>query len=302
MMVRRFDQDDAAFTAGSIKEPVAKLRAGQATGPLCGPDGEWDPDVPSPARMYDYYLGGKDHGTVDRKAAERVVAVAPSIPVVARANRAFMHRSVAWAARRGIGQFVDVGTGIPTEPNPYQIAREFRDDAVVVGVDNDPVVLAHDRALLEGMPIVRGDARAVDELIADLDAWIDWDKPVAVLLVAVLHFVTDEQNPAGVVAAFAGRMVPGSVVALSHVSSTGADREALARVEKVYEGATAPGVARTHEQITGLFGRRLELVPPGVVPVQHWPTEAGPLTKIPILGGVGMVPDGRAAAQQDGRV
>ncbi|MFE9107003.1 SAM-dependent methyltransferase [Actinomadura geliboluensis] len=301
-MARRFDQDDAAFSAGSIKEPVAKLRAGQATGPLCGPDGEWDPDVPSPARMYDYYLGGKDHGTADRKAAERVVAVAPSIPVVARANRAFMHRSVAWAARRGIGQFVDVGTGIPTEPNPYQIAREFRDDAVVVGVDNDPVVLAHDRALLEGMPIVRGDVRAVDELIADLDAWIDWDKPVAVLLVAVLHFVTDEQNPAGVVAAFAGRMVPGSVVALSHVSSTGADREALARVEKVYEGATAPGVARTHEQITGLFGRRLELVPPGVVPVQHWPTEAGRLTKIPILGGVGMVPDVRAAAQQDGRV
>ncbi len=240
-MARRFDQDDAAFTAGSIKEPVAKLRAGQATGPLCGPDGEWDPDVPSPARMYDYYLGGKDHGTADRKAAERVVAVAPSIPAVARANRAFMHRSVAWAARRGIGQFVDVGTGIPTEPNPYQIAREHRDDPVVVGVDNDPVVLAHDRALLEGMPIVRGDVRAVDELIADLSQWIDWDKPVAVLLVAVLHFVTDAENPAGVVAAFAGRMVPGSVVALSHVSSTGADREALARVEKDTRGRRRRG-------------------------------------------------------------
>ncbi|HET7667214.1 MAG TPA: SAM-dependent methyltransferase, partial [Mycobacterium sp.] len=284
-MARRFDQDDTAFTAGSLGEPMARLRADQATGPVCGPDGEWDPDVPSPARMYDYYLGGKDYGTADRKAAERVVAVAPSIPVVARANRAFMHRAVAWAARHGIGQFVDVGTGIPTEPNPYQIAREFRDDAVVVGVDNDPVVLAHDRALLKGMPIVRGDVRAVDELIADLDEWIDWDKPVAVLLVAVLHFVTDKQNPAGVVAAFTGRMVPGSVVALSHVSSTGADPAAVARVERVYKGATAPGVARTHEQITNLFGRRLEMLPPGVVPVQHWPVQAGPLTAIPILGG-----------------
>jgi hypothetical protein len=96
---------------------------------------------------------------------------------------------------------------------------------------------------------------------------------------------------AGVVAAFTGRMVPGSVVALSHVSSTGADPAAVARVERVYKGATAPGVARTHEQITNLFGRRLEMLPPGVVPVQHWPVQAGPLTAIPILGGVGMVPD-----------
>ncbi|MFA1539909.1 SAM-dependent methyltransferase [Actinomadura monticuli] len=300
-MARRFDRDDAAFTAGPIGEAVAKLRAGEATGRVCGPDGEWDPDVPSPARMYDYYLGGKDHGTADRKAAERVVEVAPSIPVVARANRAFMHRSVAWAARRGIGQFVDVGTGIPTEPNAYRIARRHEPDAVVVGVDNDPVVLAHDRALLEGMPIVRGDVRAVDDLIADLDAWIDWDKPVAVLLIAVLHFLTDEQDPAGIVRAFTGRMVPGSVVALSHVSSTGADREALARVEKVYQGATAPGVSRTHEQITGLFGRRLEMVSPGVVPVQHWPIQAGPLTEIPILGGVGVLPDPHAEGPRGDR-
>ncbi|MFA1548860.1 SAM-dependent methyltransferase [Actinomadura chokoriensis] len=300
-MTRRFDEDDAVFTAGSIREPVEQMLAGEPAGPISNQDGEWHPEVPSPARMYDYFLGGKDYSLVDREAAERVIAAAPCIPVVARANRAFMHRGVAWAARHGIGQFVDVGTGIPTAPNPYQIAREHRDDAVVVGVDNDLVVLTHNRALLDGMPIVRGDVRAVDELIADLDEWIDWDKPVAVLLVAVLHFVTDAQNPAGIVAAFTGRMVPGSVVVLSHVSSTGADPRAVAQVQKVYEGAAAPGVARSHEEITNLFGR-LELVPPGVVPVQHWPVQAGPLTPIPILGGVGMVPDGREGRQQDGRV
>jgi len=300
-MVRRFDEDDTASThltdvtdpadaTDDVRKTLEKLRAGQRVGAVQTADGEWRPDVASPARMYDYYLGGKDHSLVDAEAAERVLKFAPSIRTVARANRAFMHRAVAWAAQRGIDQFVDVGTGIPTEPNPYQIARRYRPDAVVVGVDNDPVVLAHDRALLEGMPIVRGDVRAVDELITDLGAWIDWGEPVAVLLIAILHFITDDENPARVVEAFTERMAPGSVVVLSHVSSTGADREALARAEQVYQDATAPAVSRTHEQIMNLFGR-LELVPPGVVPVQHWPIEAGPLTKIPILGGVGIVPE-----------
>ncbi|WP_433230627.1 SAM-dependent methyltransferase [Actinomadura formosensis] len=298
-MARRFDGDDGAsggaFDEGSVADVLWRILAGgDSAGPVWGEDGPWDPDVPSPARMYDVFLGGKDNGEVDRVAAGRVAAAAPSVPRAARDNRAFMHRVVAWAARHGIGQFVDVGTGIPTEPNPHQIAREHRPDAVVVGVDNDPLVLAHDRALLEGMPIVRGDVREVDALIADLDAWIDWDRPVAVLLIAVLHFVADDYDPAGIVRAFTGRMVPGSVVALSHGCSTGADPAALAQVEKVYQGASAPGVARTREQIAGLFGRRLELVPPGVVPVQHWPHEVGPLTAIPVLGGVGVVPDPRA--------
>lgn len=123
---------------------------------------------------------------------------------------------------------------------------------------------------------------------------------MAVLLVAVLHFVTDEQDPAGIVRAFAGRLCPGSVVAVSHVSSTGADPAAVAAVEKIYrERATAPGVARTHEQITNLFGR-LELVPPGVVPVQHWPCPGGRLTAIPILGGVGVVPNPLAGRRGGG--
>ncbi|MGI5207727.1 SAM-dependent methyltransferase [Spirillospora sp. CA-108201] len=271
---------------------LARILAGEGLDePVYGADGAWDPGVPSPARMYDVFLGGKDNVEVDRRAAERVAAAAPSIPQAARDNRAFMHRVVEWAARRGIDQFVDVGTGIPTEPNAHEVARRFQPDALVVGVDNDPLVLAHDRALLEGMPIVRGDAREVDALIGDLDAWVDWDRPVAVLLIAVLHFVTDDHDPAGIVRAFTGRMVPGSVVAVSHVCSDGADPVAVAQVEEVYRGATEPGVFRTGEQITALFGRRLEVAAPGVVPVQHWPGVCGEVTPVPILGGAGVVPD-----------
>lgn len=176
-MARRFDGGDAAFGGAPVGGPVggsvepAFMRAlyGEVVGPVWGPDGEWDPGVPSPARMYDYFLGGKDYGDADRAAAERVITAAPSVPAAARENRKFMHRVVAWAAKAGIGQFVDVGTGIPTEPNPHQIAREYRPGAVVVGVDNDPIVLAHDRARLDGMPIVRGDVRDPDALIAGLD-------------------------------------------------------------------------------------------------------------------------------------
>ncbi|MFI0485725.1 SAM-dependent methyltransferase [Actinomadura sp. 9N215] len=234
--------------------------------------------------------GRFDEDDADQAAAKKVIKAAPSVPQAALANRKFMHRVVAWLAQAGVDQFVDVGTGIPTKPNVFEIAREYHPDAVVVGVDNDPLVLAHDRALLKGMPIVSGDVRRVDELIADLDEFIDWDRPVGVLLLAVLHFVTDEQDPAGIVRAFTGRMVPGSMVALSHLSSTGPKPVAVAQIEKLYrDETTAPGVARTHEQITNLFGR-LGLVPPGVVPVQHWPCESGLLTDVPVLGGSAWCP------------
>ncbi len=160
-----------------------------------------------------------------------------------------MHRAVAWAATAGITQFVDLGTGIPTEPTAHRLARQIHPGARVVGVDIDPVVLAHDHAWLGGMPIVEGDVRRVDELIGALSRRVDWDKPVAVLLVAVLHLLGDADNPAGVVAAFTERMAPGSVVALSHLSRTGADADTVAQVEAVSGRAGAPVVLRTHEQI-----------------------------------------------------
>ncbi|MEW2356537.1 SAM-dependent methyltransferase [Spirillospora sp. NPDC029432] len=245
---------------------------------------------PSTARMYDYFLGGKDNYEEDRNAAETVEKVVPSIPKAARDNRAFLGRAVAWCAQQGIDQIIDLGTGFPTAPNTLDIARRFAPDAVVVGVDHDPVVLAHARAQLGAMPILPGDIRNPRPLIADLGALIDWDRPVAVLMVAVLHFVADDEDPAGIVAAFTEPLGPRSAVVISHVCSTGADPHAVAEVERVYAGSTSPGSRfRTHEEITGLFGG-LNLVPPGVVQVQHWPIERGAVTDLPVLGGIGQVP------------
>ncbi|MFI0349201.1 SAM-dependent methyltransferase [Actinomadura sp. 9N407] len=244
---------------------------------------------PSTARMYDVFLGGKDNYAVDRKAAREAEEAAPSIVRAARDNRRFMHRTVAWCAgEAGIDQFVDIGTGMPTSPNAWEVARRFAAGAVVVGVDNDPVVLAHDRARLGGMPIVAGDVRDPGAVIAGLGEVIDWGRPVAVLLVAVLHFVTDQQDPAGIVASLVERLAPGSAVVISHVCSSGADPRVVAEVERVYAGTPTPGKFRTHEQIAGLFGG-LRMVSPGVVQVQHWPIDAGPVTALPVLGGVGRV-------------
>jgi nucleotide-binding universal stress UspA family protein len=188
----------------------------------------------------------------------------------------------------GIDQVVDIGTGIPTSPNVFEVAEEFNPDAMVVGVDNDPLVLAHDRALLGGMPIIEGDIRDPGAVIESLGEVIDWGRPVAVLLVALLHFVTDEQDAAGIVAAFVDRLAPGSAVVITHVSSTDADPKAVEQIEAVYAKASSPGKFRTHEQIAGLFGG-LRMVSPGLVQVQHWPIEAAPLTALPVLGGVGRV-------------
>jgi hypothetical protein len=280
-MGRRFDEPDLGATAG----------AGAEGGCL---DMEVVTDKPSPARMYDYFLGGKDNFKVDRQAAERVLAVAPDVVGAARANRNFMHRVVAWCAEEGLGQFIDVGMGFPTSPTPLEVAWQVRPGPLVVGVDNDPVVVAHGRAGAWRIPMVGADMRQTGPLIDELDQWVDWHRPVAVLLIAVLHFVRDHGEAAGIVAAFTQRLAPGSLVVISHVCSDGADPEAVAKVEQVYAGSTAPGLFRTREQIRNLFGR-LELVEPGLVPVQHWPQEDSlhrPLTALPVLGGVGRVPGG----------
>ena len=255
-----------------------------------------DPTTPSPARMYDLFLGGKDNFAVDRAAVSEVLRVAPSVRKVARDNRRFMVRAVRYCARAGVRQFVDIGTGIPTPPNVCEVARSERPDALVVGVDNDPQVLAHGRCYLDGVHIIDGDVRSPAGIIDDplLNRWIDWSQPVAVLFIAVLHFVTDAQDPSGIVATFRERMAPGSLVVISHVSSTGADPAEVAAVERVYQRASSPGVSRTHEEILSLFDG-FEFVAPGLVPVQRWGKRPGKETAIPILGGVGRIPGVRVA-------
>jgi hypothetical protein len=162
-----------------------------------------DTSRPHPARVYDYFLDGKDHYPADRKAGEQVLEAVPTAKAMARANRAFLQRAVQLLARAGIRQFLDIGTGLPTRGSIHQTAHEITPDADIVYVDNDPVVLAHSRALLAGdhAVVVQGDLRQPDSILGDpaLGKAIDFDRPVAVLLVAILHFLSDQDRPNEVV-------------------------------------------------------------------------------------------------------
>src|SRR5215472_17874087 len=187
--------------------------------------GRLDTSVAHPARVYGYWLGGKDHFSADRKAAEEEIRLRPQVVASARANRAFLGRVVRYlAADAGLRQFLDIGTGLPTPDNTHQGAQYADPACRVVYVDNDPVVLAHARALLISTPqgtcdYVDADVRDPATIIAQAGRTLDFTQPVAVLLLAVLHFVNDKEYPAGVVAALAGALAPGSYLAISHLTA-----------------------------------------------------------------------------------
>lgn len=254
-----------------------------------------DFSVPNPARMYDYFLGGKDNFPADREAANRVIAAYPEARTLARANRRFLTRAVWFLAEHGISQYIDLGAGLPTSPNVHQVARQVRPDARVVYVDNDPVVTCHGRALRatnDGVAAIDGDIRDPRSILADpeLTAVIDFAAPVAILCVAVLHFIRDEENPGEIVAGLRGQMAAGSYLVISHAASDGADEQVLAGIDEAYQDATAPAVPRTVAQISELFAG-LELAEPGLVDVSHWrPQVRSRPTKIRILAGVGRKP------------
>jgi hypothetical protein len=229
--------------------------------------------VPSPARVYDYLLGGKDNFAVDRAVAERLLKVAPDTPTVARSNRGFLTRAVRHLAGQGIRQFVDLGTGIPTSPSVHEVAREVSPACRVVYVDYDPVVKLHAEVLLATVPGVagiQGDVRRPEEILADphITGLIDFDQPVAILMIAVLHFVSDAEDPAGIIAAFRKRMAPGSHLVLSH-SMAESDPEAVAQLSAATAGSPAQSTFRTHEQVLALFDG-FDLIGPGLVPVRNW--------------------------------
>ncbi|MGV9323510.1 SAM-dependent methyltransferase [Streptosporangium sandarakinum] len=253
-------------------------------------------DVPNVARMYDYYLGGKDNFPADREAAERALAAVPEIRHSTRFNRAFLGRAVAFSASSGIDQFLDLGAGLPTQNNVHQVARGAR----VVYVDNDPTVLVHGRAILgkdDRVTIVEGDLRRPREILSDPDvrAAIDFDRPVAVLLLSVMHFVSDEEDPLGVIATLREAMAPGSHLIMSHVAID-ARPQAAGAVTQAYDRASAPFVARTGEEIVRMF-EGFDVVEPGIVNLPEWRPEPG--TEVPyrgignyFLGGVGVVTGG----------
>ncbi|NLT56595.1 MAG: SAM-dependent methyltransferase [Actinomycetales bacterium] len=247
----------------------------------------------NPARVYDAWLGGKNHYAVDRIVADRIAAVTPFVVAGARANRAFLRRAVTYLVRIGVDQFIDVGSGLPTVRNVHEVARRVNPTARVAYVDLDPVVLAHARALLatdEHTIVVEGDARNPRAILTDpaLTAHLDLSRPVAVLFVAVLHFLTDTDDPGAVVDAFRRAMAPGSHVVISHVTPGEPGQESgMAQAVGLCASGAAPFTPRTRAQVRQLF-TGFELVDPGVVPAQRWrPHGPQARTVLPIIAGVG---------------
>ncbi|MEV7964982.1 SAM-dependent methyltransferase [Sphaerisporangium sp. NPDC088356] len=253
-----------------------------------------DPNTPSAARIYDYALGGKDNYAADRAAAEKVFALAPEMPRMARQNREFLGRAVRYlSAEAGIRQFLDIGSGLPTQQNVHQVVAETAPESAVVYVDHDPIVVAHGDALVAttgNVSFVRGDLREIDPILdhPDLRRLIDFDRPVAVLLVAVLHFVQDADRPYEVVDRIKGLMAPGSYLALSHVTPD-PHPEKTAELVKVSTKAGAPWVARSHAELTRFFDG-FDLVEPGLVTAPEWRpgiTRRVDPDKMWVLAGVG---------------
>ncbi|MBX6166624.1 MAG: SAM-dependent methyltransferase [Thermobispora bispora] len=265
-----------------------------------------DPTIPSVARMYDYYLGGKDNFPADREAAEKMLAIGRKMGndgrELARENRAFLGRAVRHLAESGVTQFIDIGAGLPTQENVHQVAQRHAPGSRVVYVDNDPVVLVHARALLADNPdtiVIDGDLRDPDAIFdnPEVRAHIDFTRPFAVLLVAVLHFVPDDEAAARIVASARDRLIPGGHLVLSHVyKGDVVEEKAVEESAQIYAATSSGGLAvRSLEQITSYFDG-LELLEPGVVPVEAWrpdvPWEvsADPGNSGGILGGIGRKP------------
>src|SRR5216683_733661 len=254
-----------------------------------------DVTIPSPARIYDYYLGGMTNYPADRAAAERALAVVPHGRQIARANRKFLVRAVKYLARNGVQQFIDLGTGIPTSPNVHEAARAIAPGARVVYIDNDPVVTLHNRALLPPgdawIAAIYGDIRNPRNITTHpvVREVIDFSRPVGVLFVAVLHFVADSGDPYRSVAVFRDRIPPGSYLAISHITSDGTAPKVIRAIEDAYNQASAPAVFRSREEIRSFFAG-FDLVRPGLVEVSDWRGNNRAPENLPalrFLGGVG---------------
>jgi hypothetical protein len=242
---------------------------------------EIDTSRPHSARMYDYYLGGKDHFEVDKKAAEAVAEAYPGIFVCARENRAFMHRATRVLAREhGIRQWLDIGTGIPTEPNLHQVAQSVVPEARVVYADNDPLVLKYAERLMRSSPqgrttYIEADVNDPGALIdsPELAAVLDMKQPVALSLNALIHFVTDAQDPYGIVEGLLAILPAGSALALSHCTPDFAP-ETWEKVTAIYTNAGTPVQFRSQKDVARFFDG-LDLLDPGITVGHRWRPDAG---------------------------
>jgi S-adenosyl methyltransferase len=252
-----------------------------------------DTSVAHIARVYDYWLGGKDNFAADRVAGDEAIQAYPNLVFSVRANRAFLARTVRYlAGTAGIRQFLDIGTGIPTANNTHQVAQSVAPDSRVVYVDNDPVVLTHARALLAGASdYIDSDLRDTQKILDAAAQTIDFSQPVAVMLIAVLHLIGDEDDPRGIVATFMDAVPPGSYLAMSHVASD-IEPEKMAEMGRRLNRLLAQkGTYRNRAEVERFFDG-LELVEPGVVPVPQWrpdgPSDAS--TPAAMWGGVARKP------------
>jgi SAM-dependent methyltransferase len=252
--------------------------------------------VSSPAGIYDYLLGGVNFSPADRLAAEKALAIVPETRAAAVDNRAFLQRAVRYVSERGVRQFVDIGSGFPSVGAVHEIAQEYFTDPHVVYVDYDPAVAALSQRLLASpnTVVTVHDVRRPIEIINDPEVLrlIDWTQPAAVLMVAILHFVTDEESPADLVSAFAELMAPGSYLVLSHVS-VGERPERPEQAEdaaKVWDRSRSPITLRTTSEVRELF-TGFEVVPPGLVSTREWGTaEPAPEGQAKVIAAVGRRP------------
>ena len=240
-----------------------------------------DASVPNAARVYDYFLGGKDNFAVDRELAQKILGVLPDTADVCRDNRKFLQRAVRFlAGEAGIRQFLDIGPGLPTMGNVHEVAQEAAPGARVAYVDYDPVVLSHARALLakgKDVVVAEGDLRSPEAIMADerVRQLIDFSQPVAVLLVAVLHFVTDVDRPYDAVRALVDALAPGSYLVLSHSTPDDVAEDVTEAMKGVYSNASAQVAPRTFEEVARFFDG-LEPTEPGLVDVTLWRPDLQP--------------------------
>ncbi|MFF2720850.1 SAM-dependent methyltransferase [Streptomyces sp. NPDC058011] len=254
---------------------------------MTGPDPqavEIDTSKPHPARMYDWFLGGKDNYPVDEQMARRLLKLDARGRDMARVNRAFMHRATRWLAERGVRQFLDIGTGIPTEPNLHQVAQRTAPDARIVYCDNDPIVLAHAAALLRSTPegateYIQADARKPETILAEAGKVLDFEKPIALSLLALLHFIDDEDGAAELVDKLVDQLPSGSYLVLSHTTGD-FDPEGAAQARAMYKERGMTLRPRSRAELTAFFDG-LELVEPGVSLSADWRPELGEVIDVP---------------------
>jgi S-adenosyl methyltransferase len=270
---------------------------GEWPGDMTSSQGEhptFDTSVAHVARVYDYWLGGKDNYAADREAGDQAIQAYPDIVHSVRANRAFLARTVRYLAREeGIRQFLDIGTGIPTANNTHEVAQSVAPDCRVVYVDNDPVVLSHARALLTSSPegatdYIDADLRDTEKILAQAARTLDFSRPVAVMLIAIMHAIGDDEDPYAIVATLMDAVPTGSYLALSHVASDIVPVQAadmIRRLNRLMYEKTTP---RRQADVARFFDG-LDMVEPGVVRVQEWRPDTEIEAKSPsnMWGGVG---------------